>query len=46
MTLLYIIGALLLAVLSGLVAVGLLLGEDDLGEVSEGYRRAREWWLR
>ena len=47
MTLLYIVGSLLLAVLSGLVAVGVLAGEDEeLGEVSEGYRRERGWGRR
>jgi len=45
--LLYVIGGLVLAALSGLVAIGLLLGEEpDPGEVSDGYRREREWWVR
>jgi hypothetical protein len=42
---LYVLGALLLAVLSGLVAVGLLMWEDRArDQMSEAWMRAKGWW--
>ena len=48
MTLLvYVYGAVALALLVGILALALLGAEkDDRGRVSEGYMQRKEWWLK
>jgi len=45
---LYIVAGLLLAILSGLIAVGLLIAEENGGlwVMSETWMRERGWWRR
>jgi len=44
---LWVVAGLLLGVMAGLVAVGVLMWDTgELGRVSEAYRRRRQWWTR